>query len=590
MRLAVMLWTLAVLFAGSPPARLEATPWPAASVELGDEVFLRETWHELHGRCIGIVTNQTGVTSQLESLVDAVRRNPAICLKAIYAPEHGFRGDRPAGAYVPFYTDERTGLPVYSLYGASRHPTAAMLAGVDVLLFDIQDVGDRTYTYISTLAYVMQAAQAQKKEVWVLDRPNPMGGETIEGPVLEPHLSSFIGLYPLPVRHGMTVGELAQMYRGRFGIDCALRVIAMRGWKRSMLWSETGLAWVQTSPNIPEWDTTLVYPATGLIESAGVNNGTGYTKPFKYAGAPGLDGAALAQRPQVLFHRGEVVRPRVQRAEAYGPALQPVEPVVVVQRDRSYSRTAENVVDAPAQRRLAGARIAADGDHDRSVGHGGTALPFTTRPGALSSGRPIPLPLRRRFALFAQLAGLRRRWYGMRAKIMSADALPLLTRHFGFLVEEYGFVLGRTRVVPAGAWYASASGTVAVSFDYLRDAAVDVSLQESPLGEAYLLSELTGTGSGVAPRRTGVREPGSFELELAAAAETLKATCADFLRGDVAAFRARHREAMLVARCRRLALQELRRHAPERAAELLSAMRGYWTAADRETFERCEGR
>ena len=294
MRLAVMLWTLAVLFAGSPPARLEATPWPAASVELGDEVFLRETWHELHGRCIGIVTNQTGVTSQLESLVDAVRRNPAICLKAIYAPEHGFRGDRPAGAYVPFYTDERTGLPVYSLYGASRHPTAAMLAGVDVLLFDIQDVGDRTYTYISTLAYVMQAAQAQKKEVWVLDRPNPMGGETIEGPVLEPHLSSFIGLYPLPVRHGMTVGELAQMYRGRFGIDCALRVVPMRGWKRSMLWSETGLAWVQTSPNIPEWDTTLVYPATGLIESAGVNNGTGYTKPFKYAGAPGLDGAALA--------------------------------------------------------------------------------------------------------------------------------------------------------------------------------------------------------------------------------------------------------------------------------------------------------
>ena len=200
MRFAVTLCSLAIFVAGFFPTRLAAAPWPAATVELGDEVFLRETWHELHGRCIGIVTNQTGVTSQLESIVDAVRRNPAICLKAIYAPEHGFRGDRPAGAYVPSYVDERTGLPVYSLYGPTRHPSAQMLSGVDVLLFDIQDVGDRAYTYISTLAYLMQTAQAEKKEVWVLDRPNPLGGETIEGPVLDPHFASFVGLYPLPVR------------------------------------------------------------------------------------------------------------------------------------------------------------------------------------------------------------------------------------------------------------------------------------------------------------------------------------------------------------------------------------------------------
>jgi uncharacterized protein YbbC (DUF1343 family) len=294
MRFVRFLCALLALATLCVPAHSTAGPWPAASVELGDEVFLRDTWRELHGRCIGIVTNQTGVTSQLESIVDAVRRNPAICLKAIYAPEHGFRGDRPAGAYVPYYVDQHTGLPVYSLYGATRRPSAAMLAGVDVLLFDIQDVGDRAYTYISTLAYVMQAAQAEKKEVWVLDRPNPLGGDTIEGPVLDPRFASFIGLYPLPVRHGMTVGELAQMYRGRFGIDCALRVVPMRGWKRSMLWNETGLGWVQTSPNIPEWDTTLVYPATGLIDSAGINNGTGYTKPFKYAGGLGVDGEALA--------------------------------------------------------------------------------------------------------------------------------------------------------------------------------------------------------------------------------------------------------------------------------------------------------
>jgi uncharacterized protein YbbC (DUF1343 family) len=294
MRFILTLALAAALAFGLRPVGAAAAPWPAAAVELGDEVFLRDAWRELHGRCVGIVTNQTGVTSQLESIVDAVRRNPGICLKAIYAPEHGFRGDRPAGAYVPSYTDERTGLPVYSLYGPTRHPSAAMLAGVDVLLFDIQDVGDRTYTYISTLAYVMQTAGELKKEVWVLDRPNPLGGETIEGPILEPHYASFIGLYPLPIRHGLTVGELAQMYRGRFGIDCALRVVPMRGWKRSMLWPDTGLPWVQTSPNIPEWDTTLVYPATGLIDAAGLNNGTGYTKPFKYAGGLGVDGERLA--------------------------------------------------------------------------------------------------------------------------------------------------------------------------------------------------------------------------------------------------------------------------------------------------------
>jgi uncharacterized protein YbbC (DUF1343 family) len=271
-----------------------ATTLPQATVTLGDDVFVSESWRELRGRRVGVVTNQTGVTSRLETIVDAIRRNPQISLKAIYSPEHGLRGDQPAGEYVKSYTDERSGLPVYSLYGATRHPTGEMLAGVDVLLYDIQDVGDRAYTYISTLAYVMQAAKTYGKSVWVLDRPNPIGGAVVEGPVLDPRFSSFIGLYPLPVRHGMTVGELAKLYNDHFSIDCDLRVIPMRGYTRQMLWPDTGLAWVQTSPNIPEWDTTLVYPATGLIDSAGVNNGTGYTKPFKYAGAYHLDGAKLA--------------------------------------------------------------------------------------------------------------------------------------------------------------------------------------------------------------------------------------------------------------------------------------------------------
>jgi uncharacterized protein YbbC (DUF1343 family) len=276
-------------------ASAAAAPMPAATVTLGDEVFLREAWRDLHGRCVGIVTNQTGVTSQLETIVDAVRKNSHICLKAIYSPEHGFRGDQPAGDYVPSYVDGQSGLPVYSLYGKTRRPDAAMLAGVDVLLFDIQDVGDRAYTYISTLAYVMQSAKEFHKEVWVLDRPNPIGGDVVEGPILDPRFASFIGLYPIAMRHGMTVGELAQMFNNKFGIGCTLRVIAMRNYKRSMLWPDTGLAWVQTSPNIPEWDTTLVYPGTGLIDEAGVNNGVGTTKPFKLTGAYHLDGYALAQ-------------------------------------------------------------------------------------------------------------------------------------------------------------------------------------------------------------------------------------------------------------------------------------------------------
>ncbi|MBD5653575.1 MAG: DUF1343 domain-containing protein [Candidatus Eremiobacteraeota bacterium] len=281
----------AMLCGGSGVA---AASLPAANVTLGDEVFLQSAWHDLRGRTVGVVTNQTGVTSQLETIVDAMRHNPAIALKAIYSPEHGLRGDQAAGAYVKSYVDERSGLPVYSLYGTTRHPTGEMLEGIDVLLYDIQDVGDRAYTYISTLAYVMQAAKTYGKTVWVLDRPNPIGGSIVEGPVLDLRFASFIGLYAIPVRHGMAVGELANLFNDHFSIGCTLNVIPMKNYTRAMFWPDTGLQWVQTSPNIPEWETTLVYPATGLIDGAGVNNGTDFTKPFKLAGAYKLDGLRLA--------------------------------------------------------------------------------------------------------------------------------------------------------------------------------------------------------------------------------------------------------------------------------------------------------
>jgi len=224
-----------------------------------------------------------------------------------------------------------------------------MLDGVDVLVFDIQDVGDRAYTYISTLAYVMQAAKAYGKAVWVLDRPNPIGGDVVEGPVLDPRFSSFIGLYALPVRHGMTVGELAKLFNEHFGIGCTLRVVAMDGYTRAMLWPDTGLSWVQTSPNIPEWDTTLVYPATGLIDAAGVNNGTSFTKPFKLAGAYRLDGQRLAEELNGRSLPGVYFRPASWTPFAgfwAGKLLSGVELVVVEPHAFRAVRTAVEILVA----------------------------------------------------------------------------------------------------------------------------------------------------------------------------------------------------------------------------------------------------
>jgi uncharacterized protein YbbC (DUF1343 family) len=269
----------------------------ARAVALGDDLFIRETWRDLVGRTVGVVSNQSGVTSWGQPFIDAVTREGNVTVKALFAPEHGIRGRVPAGSRVASSIDQTTALPVFSLYGKTRRPTREMLEGIDVLLFDIQDVGARAYTFISTMAYVMQSARAFGKEVWILDRPNPVGGEIVEGPVLDPAFSSFIGLYPIPMRHGMTVGELAQLFNDRFGIGCNLRVIAMRGYRREMLWPDTGLPWIPTSPNIPTWETTLAYPATGLVSDAGLNNGTGDVVPFKpffLAGARGLDGTRFA--------------------------------------------------------------------------------------------------------------------------------------------------------------------------------------------------------------------------------------------------------------------------------------------------------
>ncbi len=286
-----------------------AQPLPSARIELGDDVFLRAAWRDLRGRTVGVIANQSGVTAARESVVDAILQHGGIRIEAIYAPEHGFRGDQAAGATIASYVDARTGLPVYSLYGAARHPSAAMLAGVDVLLFDIQDVGSRAYTYISTMAYAMQSAAQYGREFWVLDRPNPTGGSVVEGPVLEPAYESFIGLYPIAMRHGMTVGELATLFNDHFGIGAKLRVVRMNGWQRRMIWPDTGLQWVQTSPNIPRWQTTIVYPGMGLVDTVGINNGSGFTNPFFLAGMVGINGEQLAERLNARALPGVAFRP-----------------------------------------------------------------------------------------------------------------------------------------------------------------------------------------------------------------------------------------------------------------------------------------
>ncbi|WP_202080628.1 exo-beta-N-acetylmuramidase NamZ domain-containing protein [Caldalkalibacillus salinus] len=266
-----------------------------ASLSLGVERLLTEETDLVSGKKVGLITNPTGVTQELESIVDLLYHHPDVDLTAMYAPEHGVRGDKQAGEYVEYYIDEYTGVPVYSLYGETRKPTEDMLENVDVLLFDIQDVGTRFYTYIYTMAYVMEAAEEYNIPVVVLDRPNPLGGQKVEGPVLHPDFSSFVGMYPIPLRHGMTVGELALLFNEEFGIGSDLTVVEMEGWQRWMYYDDTPLHWVLQSPNMPALDTALVYPGAALIEGTNVSEGRGTTKPFELIGAPYINSTELAE-------------------------------------------------------------------------------------------------------------------------------------------------------------------------------------------------------------------------------------------------------------------------------------------------------
>jgi uncharacterized protein YbbC (DUF1343 family) len=263
----------------------------------GAQSLTNDAFASLVGKRVGLITNQTGLVTS-GHLADLVASSKIAQLTAILAPEHGFRGAIEAGATVKNGRDEKTGVPVYSLYGATKAPTTAMLRDVDVLVFDIQDVGVRFYTYISTLGLAMQSAAAKGIPFVVLDRPNPLGGNYVSGFVLEPARKSFVGQYPIPIVHGLTVGELAAMIKGErwlSGLDqLDLRVIRLKGWTRDMRWPSTKLAWVPTSPNVPTYEAALVYPGIGVVGELMVNEGRGTPTPFSQFGAPWLDAAAAA--------------------------------------------------------------------------------------------------------------------------------------------------------------------------------------------------------------------------------------------------------------------------------------------------------
>ena len=269
------------------------TDRPRKGLRLGIDVLAAEDFKQLRGKRVGLITNHTGCDSRGVTTVEWLQQAEGIELTALFSPEHGLGGkfDEHVGDAV----DERTGLPIYSLYGENRRPTSEQLAKIDVLVFDIQDIGTRFYTYISTMSLAMEAAAKAGKEFVVLDRPNPTGGTTIEGPLLDAGRESFVGCHPIPVRHGMTIGELALMIAAEKRYELNLNVVPMEGWRRDMYWHDTPLEWINPSPNMRSPVEALLYPGIGLLETTNVSVGRGTDTPFEVLGAPWLDGRRLAE-------------------------------------------------------------------------------------------------------------------------------------------------------------------------------------------------------------------------------------------------------------------------------------------------------
>jgi uncharacterized protein YbbC (DUF1343 family) len=287
---------IALSFVGAcarTPATTNATA--TSVVRPGIETFLADVPAALRGKRVGLITNHTGIDRNRVSDIDLIAHSKNLKLVALLAPEHGIRGNVADGEKIVDEVDQNTGVPIYSLYLAEdRGPTDAMLKNVDVIVYDLQEVGGRTWTYVSTMALAMQAAARKGLPFVVLDRPNPIGGEIVEGALLDPKFKSFVGMYPIPARHGMTVGELATMFNQKFGIGANLIVARVSGWRRSEWFDETGLPWVNPSPNLRSLAAVSSYPGTVYFEGTTLTEGRGTDRPFEQIGAPWLDAPRVA--------------------------------------------------------------------------------------------------------------------------------------------------------------------------------------------------------------------------------------------------------------------------------------------------------
>lgn len=265
-------------------------------MKLGLETFLETDASLVGAERVGLIVNPASINSRVEHAADLFHKHSRINLTALFGPQHGIRGETQDNMIEwQTFRDNKTGLSAYSLYGETRKPTPEMLANVDVLVFDVQDVGTRVYTFIYTMALAMEAAAEQQKRFIVLDRPNPINGTEIEGSIHEPEFRSFVGMFPIPMRHAMTVGELAMMFNREFGIGCEMEVVKMEGWHRSMWFDQTRLPWVLPSPNIPTIDSATVYPGSVMIEGTTLSEGRGTTRPFEVIGAPYIEPYTLVE-------------------------------------------------------------------------------------------------------------------------------------------------------------------------------------------------------------------------------------------------------------------------------------------------------
>jgi uncharacterized protein YbbC (DUF1343 family) len=317
---------------------LATTPWVIqAQVKPGLEVLLEDSIHVLRGKRVGLITNHTGRDRQGRRNVDLLHRAEGVRLVALFGPEHGFGGAVRGGDKIGFATDTATGLPVYSLYGATRVPTAEMLEGVDVLLYDIQDVGARVYTYVWTMALSALEAEKLDKQLIVLDRPNPIRADRVEGGVIEKQFLSFVGQYEVALRYGLTPGELFRYLVGTGRLPGSASVIPMQGYTRSMWYSQTGLPWINPSPNIRDEEAAILYPGTVFFEATNLSEGRGTDAPLKQVGAPWMtDAPAIARELNAMRFPGirfEARQVDVGRGEKYGGRTIPVVRLHVTDRD-----------------------------------------------------------------------------------------------------------------------------------------------------------------------------------------------------------------------------------------------------------------